>query len=143
MVQLSAQRYRFSSLPHADKVGLEIRPVFPEGMSARSAQTNAESIGGLRAEVQPACIQSENGLAASVLWAPTAATLCRLEVPDSHIILMLADDMACNPRNPQRPSSYYHPNHVLDLYSKDIQVDYRGFDVTVGNFLSVLTGKHT
>ena len=54
---------------------------------------------------------------------------------------MLADDIACNPRNPQRPSVFYHPNHLLDLYADDIQVDYRGADVTVSSFLNVLTGK--
>ena len=30
----------------------------------------------------------------------------RLGIPDSHIILMLADDAACNPRNP-RPGNYH------------------------------------
>ncbi|KAK9800170.1 hypothetical protein WJX73_002685 [Symbiochloris irregularis] len=70
-------------------------------------------------------------------------TLKRLCVPDSHIILMLADDAACNSRSPQRPSVFYHPNHMLDLIEDDIQVDYRGNDVTVASFLEVLTGKHS
>ena len=53
---------------------------------------------------------------------------------------MLADDMACNPRNARRPSVFYHPNHMLDLYADDVQLDYRGYDVTVDNFLNVLIG---
>ena len=54
---------------------------------------------------------------------------------------MLADDLASNPRNPERPSVFYHPNHMLDLYGNDIQVDYRGYAVTVSSFLNVLTGS--
>ncbi|TVU33109.1 hypothetical protein EJB05_24894 [Eragrostis curvula] len=52
-------------------------------------------------------------------------TVKRLGIPDERIILMLADDMACNPRN-----------------SYPAQVDYRGYEVTVENFLRVLTGRH-
>lgn len=64
-----------------------------------------------------------------------------LGVPDTHIILMLADDAACNPRNPQRPSMFYHPNHMLELYDDDVQVDYRGQAVTVAALLELLTGR--
>jgi phosphatidylinositol glycan class K len=35
----------------------------------------------------------------------------RLGIPDSQIILMVADDMACNPRNP-RPATVFN-NQVL------------------------------
>ncbi|CEG73729.1 Putative Phosphatidylinositol glycan, class K [Rhizopus microsporus] len=45
-------------------------------------------------------------------------TVKRLGIPDSNIILMLADDVSCNP-----------------------QVDYRGYEVTVENFIRVLTGR--
>lgn len=61
---------------------------------------------------------------------------------DENIILMLADEYAVNPRNlfknriltaPQGPS----------LYDSSTQVDYRGEDVTVRNFVHALTGHQT
>jgi phosphatidylinositol glycan class K len=50
----------------------------------------------------------------------------RLGIPDDHIILMLADDMACNP-------------HHLNVYGSDVEVDYRGSEVTVDSVLRLLT----
>ncbi|KRX99191.1 GPI-anchor transamidase, partial [Trichinella pseudospiralis] len=41
----------------------------------------------------------------------------------SQIIMMLADDMPCNPRNPKP------------------EVDYRGYEVTVENFIRILIGR--
>ncbi len=61
-------------------------------------------------------------------------------IPDSHIILMLPDDTACNPRNPLPGAVYAHIAHDLDLYGDTVQVDYRGYDVTVTNFVRLLTG---
>ncbi|KAK9808910.1 hypothetical protein WJX72_006219 [[Myrmecia] bisecta] len=69
-------------------------------------------------------------------------TVKRLGIPDSNILLMLADDMACNPRNPYPTQVFNHPDHRLNLYDDDIEVDYRGADVTVDSFLQVLTGQH-
>ncbi|KAK9705601.1 hypothetical protein RND81_07G069500 [Saponaria officinalis] len=57
-------------------------------------------------------------------------TVKRLGIPDERIILMLADDMACNARN------------KLNLYGDNVEVDYRGYEVTVENFLRVLPGRH-
>ncbi|KXS17176.1 hypothetical protein M427DRAFT_110624 [Gonapodya prolifera JEL478] len=70
-------------------------------------------------------------------------TVKRLGIPDSNIILMLADDVACNPRN-DAPGSVFntHERHRLDLYGENIEVDYRGYEVTVENFIRVLTGRH-
>jgi glycosylphosphatidylinositol transamidase (GPIT) subunit GPI8 len=31
--------------------------------------------------------------------------------------------------------------HALDLYGENIEVDYRGYEVTVENFLRLLTGS--
>jgi phosphatidylinositol glycan class K len=62
--------------------------------------------------------------------------------PDSHIILMLADDMACNPRNPFPAQIFQHKNKQTNLYGDNIEVDYRGYEVTVENFIRVLTGRH-
>nr|XP_019813793.1 PREDICTED: GPI-anchor transamidase-like [Bos indicus] len=59
----------------------------------------------------------------------------------SHIVLMLADDMACNPRNPKPATVYSHKNMELNVYGDDVEVDYRSYEVTVENFLRVLTGR--
>ncbi|KAI0738307.1 peptidase C13 family-domain-containing protein [Daedaleopsis nitida] len=69
-------------------------------------------------------------------------TVKRLGIPDSNIILMLADDAACNPRNKFPGCVYANPGRGLDLYGDNIEVDYRGNEVTVENFLRVLTGRH-
>lgn len=53
---------------------------------------------------------------------------------------MLADDVACNARNKFPGSVYANPGRGLDLYGDNIEVDYRGYEVTVENFLRVLTG---
>ncbi|KAJ7359741.1 peptidase C13 family-domain-containing protein [Mycena albidolilacea] len=68
-------------------------------------------------------------------------TVKRLGIPDSNIILMLADDAACNARNRFPGSVYANPGRGLDLYGDNIEVDYRGYEVTVENFLRVLTGR--
>ena len=68
-------------------------------------------------------------------------TVKRLGIPDSHIILMLADDMACNPRNPYPGTVYNNANRYVNVYDNNVQVDYRGFDVTVDNFIRILTDR--
>ena len=65
----------------------------------------------------------------------------RLGIPDSNIILMLADDASCNLRNKFPGSVYANPGRHLDLYGDNIEVDYRGYEVTVENFIRVLTGS--
>lgn len=69
-------------------------------------------------------------------------TVKRLGIPDSHIILMLADDMACSPRNVFSGQIYGNENHELDLYGDNIEVDYRGYEVTPESLLRVLTNRH-
>jgi len=56
---------------------------------------------------------------------------------------MLADDAACNSRNKFPGSVYANPGRHLDLYGDNIEVDYRGYEVTVENFIRVLTGTCT
>ncbi|GBE85948.1 GPI-anchor transamidase [Sparassis crispa] len=68
-------------------------------------------------------------------------TVKRLGIPDSNIILMLADDVACNARNKFPGCVYANRGRHLDLYGDNIEVDYRGYEVTVENFLRVLTGR--
>ncbi|CAH2038540.1 unnamed protein product, partial [Thlaspi arvense] len=69
-------------------------------------------------------------------------TVKRLGIPDERIILMLADDMACNARNEYPAQVFNNENHKLNLYGDNVEVDYRGYEVTVENFLRVLTGRH-
>jgi len=65
----------------------------------------------------------------------------RLGIPDSQIILMVADDMACNPRNPRPATVFNNQNQHIDVYGDDVEVDYRGYEVTVENFIRLLTGR--
>lgn len=65
----------------------------------------------------------------------------RLGLPDSRILLMLADDMACNSRNPKPGIVHNNVNQQINMYGDDVEVDYRGYDVTVHNFIRLLTGR--
>lgn len=65
----------------------------------------------------------------------------RLGIPDSNIILMLADDVACNPRNTFPGKVYANAGRHLDLYGERIEVDYRGYEVSVENFIRLLTAR--
>ena len=50
----------------------------------------------------------------------------RLGIPDSQIILMISDDMACDARNPKPARIYNNAHHHIDVYGDDVEVDYRG-----------------
>lgn len=69
-------------------------------------------------------------------------TIKRLGVPDSQIILMLAEDMACNPRNSKPGTVINEYQSRFNLYGEHVEVDYRGDEVSVENFLRLLTGRH-
>ncbi|KAF2091856.1 hypothetical protein K490DRAFT_32265 [Saccharata proteae CBS 121410] len=68
-------------------------------------------------------------------------TVKRLGIPDSQIILMLPDDMACNSRNAFPGTVYNNADRALDLYGDNIEVDYRGYEVTVENFIRLMTDR--
>ena len=68
-------------------------------------------------------------------------TVKRLGIPDSNIILMLADDAACNPRNKFPGNVWASTASRLDLYGQNIEVDYRGYEVSVENLIRLLTGR--
>ncbi|KAG0321763.1 glycosylphosphatidylinositol anchor biosynthesis [Dissophora globulifera] len=68
-------------------------------------------------------------------------TVKRLGIPDSNIIMMLADDVACNSRNIFPATVYNNRGRQLDLYGENVEVDYRGYEVTVENFIRMLTGR--
>lgn len=67
----------------------------------------------------------------------------RLGVPDSQIILLLADDVACNPRNPAPGTIVGQQTQRKNLYPPDIQVDFRGTEVTVDTVRRLLTGRQS
>jgi len=69
-------------------------------------------------------------------------TVKRLGIPDSQIVLMLAEDIACSPRNANAGQVFNSKSHAINLYGDEIEVDYRGAEVTVETFLRVLTGRH-
>lgn len=50
----------------------------------------------------------------------------RLGIPDSQIILMIADDMACDARNPKPATIVNNGNRYINVYGDDVEVDYRG-----------------
>ncbi|KAL8740454.1 MAG: hypothetical protein Q9190_006850 [Brigantiaea leucoxantha] len=49
--------------------------------------------------------------------------------------------MACNPRNAFPGTVYNNADRALDLYGSNIEVDYRGYEVTVENFIRLLTDR--
>ncbi|RHY33881.1 hypothetical protein DYB32_003267 [Aphanomyces invadans] len=55
---------------------------------------------------------------------------------------MLADQMPCNARNCFPGKVFDSNTHATNLYGDDVEVDYRGAEVTVANFIKVLTGRH-
>ena len=44
---------------------------------------------------------------------------------------MVADDMACNPRNPRPATVFNNQNQQIDVYGDDVEVDYRGYEVSI------------
>lgn len=62
---------------------------------------------------------------------------------DDNIILMLADEVACNARNPYKDTIYPmgRTSHNVNLFD-NAQIDYGGNDVTVDHFFRVLLGRH-
>ncbi|RXG71315.1 GPI-anchor transamidase [Armadillidium vulgare] len=54
---------------------------------------------------------------------------------------MVADDMACNPRNPRPATVFNNAHQHINVYGEDVEVDYRGYEVTVENFVRLLTGR--
>lgn len=70
--------------------------------------------------------------------------LCKANgIPDENIILMLADDLPSNARNPHKNGMYGNGVDYpkLTLYDPSIEIDYRGEDVTVQNLVRALLGR--
>jgi phosphatidylinositol glycan class K len=62
-------------------------------------------------------------------------------IPDSNIVLMLADEYAVNPRNPFKNRMLAAGPNGPTLFDADVQIDYRGDDVRVESFVRALTGR--
>ncbi len=62
----------------------------------------------------------------------------QMGIPDSNIILMLSDDIPCNARNPFPGQVFHDVSHDLNIYGEEVEVDYRGGEVTVENFIRLL-----
>jgi phosphatidylinositol glycan class K len=69
-------------------------------------------------------------------------TVRRLGIPDERIVLMLGDDAACSSRSRYPAQIFNSESHALDVYGENVEVDYRGHEVTVESFVRVLTGRH-
>ena len=65
--------------------------------------------------------------------------ICNHGIPDSNIVLMLANEIPTNARNPRKNCMEYFQ---MSPYSKDIEIDYRGNEVMVENMVKVLLGHH-
>ena len=69
----------------------------------------------------------------------------RMGIPDSQIILMISDDMACNDRNiykgKVKASHAKEINSAIEIYDDDVEVDYRGEECSVENLLKLLTNR--
>uniref|UniRef100_A0A913HTE5 ThiF domain-containing protein n=2 Tax=Strongyloides stercoralis TaxID=6248 RepID=A0A913HTE5_STRER len=64
-----------------------------------------------------------------------------LGIPDSNIILMMADNIPCNARNPYAGKIFGETGSSKNLYASNVEVDYKDYDVTVINFIKLLTGR--
>jgi GPI-anchor transamidase subunit K len=64
-------------------------------------------------------------------------------IRDENIILMLADDIPINARNPRKNYMHYYDYHPQrpSLIHSETQIDYRGDDVTVDNLRRVMLGR--
>ncbi|CAH8476106.1 unnamed protein product [Schistosoma turkestanicum] len=54
---------------------------------------------------------------------------------------MVADDASCSSRNPRPATIFNNPYSRVNLYGEELEIDYRGYEVTVENFIRVLTGR--
>jgi phosphatidylinositol glycan class K len=65
-----------------------------------------------------------------------------LGIPDSRILLLLAEDFGHNPRNVFQNTLFLDPDLQVDVRKGQVQCDYTGDEVSVENFARLLTGRH-
>ena len=69
------------------------------------------------------CIKVQRRIKSGLKMYYMFRSVKRLGIPDSQIILMVADDMACNPRNPRPATVFNNANQNIDVYGDDVEVD--------------------
>jgi GPI-anchor transamidase subunit K len=142
-------------------------PQQAQAQSQTKARAHAQAQAQARQPLQPSNHTSNHAviLSSSRFWfnyrhAVNALAIYNLirqnGIPDENIILMLADDIPANPRNPfknqvfyetittkansrTRPITTHKPSSLIDSH---VQIDYRGDDVTVDNLRNVLLGTN-
>jgi phosphatidylinositol glycan class K len=63
-------------------------------------------------------------------------------ITDDRIILMLPENHACNPRNPFPGDVHFDLETRENLYCKDIEVDYKGEDLTYETILNLIRSRY-
>lgn len=63
-------------------------------------------------------------------------------IPDSRIILMVAEDIACNARNVFPGTIVNNELERENLVEGDVEIDYRGPEVSVDNLIRLLTSTY-
>ncbi|QDZ19667.1 GPI-anchor transamidase [Chloropicon primus] len=67
----------------------------------------------------------------------------RSGVPDSRIVLMLAEDFSTNPRNVFPGEVFLDPSLEVEVTDGGVEVDYAGDEVSAETLVRVLTGRHS
>ena len=62
---------------------------------------------------------------------------------DDNILLMLAENYACDPRNPLPGTLYDNAEKTVNLYSCGSRPDVLGYELTASKYTSILHGRHT
>lgn len=63
-------------------------------------------------------------------------------ITDDRIILMLPDNHACNARNLDPGTVYFDLDSKENVYCSDIEVDYKGEDLTYETILNLVRGRY-
>ena len=63
-------------------------------------------------------------------------------ITDDKILLFLPDNHVCNPRNNEPGTLYVTQSHDKSVYCEDIEVDYKGEDVSYESILNMMRGRY-
>lgn len=63
-------------------------------------------------------------------------------ITDDRIILMLPDNHACNARNVHPGTVYFDLDTKENFYCSDLEVDYKGEDLTYETILNLVRGRY-
>jgi phosphatidylinositol glycan class K len=69
-------------------------------------------------------------------------TLKARGIRDDKIFLFLPENHACNARNLIPGTIYMNEDHQKNLYCNDIEVDYKGTEVTAESILNLFRGRY-